>query len=146
LTVYSIGFTRKTAEQFFGALRGAGIRQLVDIRLHNSSTLAGFTKAADLPFFLRELCGAEYRHEPLLSPTEELFRGIKGRKIGWPEYEKGFLRLMAERRVAERFDRSLFAVPTVLLCSEPTADRCHRRLVLEHLNQRWGGPLRIRHL
>jgi uncharacterized protein (DUF488 family) len=146
LTVYSIGFTRKTAEQFFGALRGAGVRRLVDIRLHNSSTLAGFTKAADLPFLLREVCGAEYRHEPLLAPSEELFRAIKGRKIGWDEYAARFLRLMAERRVAQRFDRSLFTPTSVVLCSEPTADRCHRRLVLEHLSQRWGSVLRIQHL
>jgi uncharacterized protein (DUF488 family) len=146
LTVYSIGFTRKSAEQFFGALRRAGVQKLVDVRLHNSSTLAGFTKAADLPFFLREVCRAEYRHEPLLAPSEELFRAIKGRKIGWPEYEARFLRLMAERRVAQRFDPSLFTPTSVVLCSEPTADRCHRRLVLEHLSQRWDGGLTIRHL
>lgn len=100
MTVYSIGFTRKSAEQFFGALRAAGVRQLVDVRLHNSSTLAGFTKSADLPFFLREVCGAEYRHEPLLAPSEELFRAIKGRKIGWDEYAARFLRLLGDRRVS----------------------------------------------
>lgn len=144
---YSIGFTRKSAEAFFGALRQAGIRRLVDIRLRNASTLAGFTRGGDLPYFLRELvAGAEYVREPLLAPSDALFRGIKGRTLGWAEYERGFLALMAERRVDDRLDRTLFAVPTVLLCSEPSAARCHRRLVLEYLAPRWPGGLEIVHL
>jgi uncharacterized protein (DUF488 family) len=146
MQVYSIGFTKKTAERFFDALRQAGVRRLLDVRLHNSSTLAGFTKEADLPFFLRELCEAEYRHEPILAPSEELFRGIKGGRLSWPEYEAGFLRLMADRRVEDRLDRSVFSMRTVLLCSEVTADKCHRRLVLEYLNGKWGGLLEIVHL
>ncbi len=144
--VYSIGFTRKSAEKFFGALRNAGIRRLVDVRLHNSSMLAGFTKAGDLPFLLRELGGAEYRHELILAPSEDLFRAIKGGTIGWPEYERRFLQLMADRRVEDRLDRAIFSVPTVVLCSEPAADHCHRRLVLEYLDRRWGGGLEVVHL
>jgi uncharacterized protein (DUF488 family) len=145
-TAYSIGFTGKRAEEFFGLLRRAGIRRIVDVRLRNTSALAGFTRRGDLPFFLRELCGAEYRHEPLLSPSEALFRGIKGGTLAWPDYEKGFRRLMAERRVEARVDRALFDTPTALLCAEPIAEHCHRRLVLEYLNERWGDPLRIVHL
>jgi uncharacterized protein (DUF488 family) len=146
VTVYSIGFTQKTAERFFGTLKRAGIRRVVDVRLHNTNALAGFTRRGDLPFFLRELCGAEYRHEPLLSPSDALFRGIKGKTLAWPEYERGFRQLLAERRVEERVDRALFSVPTAVLCAEPTADHCHRRLVLEYLNARWGGGLEIVHL
>jgi uncharacterized protein (DUF488 family) len=145
MDVYSIGFTQKSAEQFFGALRQAGIRRLIDVRLHNVSQLAGFSKRDDLAYFLRELCGVEYIHEPLLAPTAELLDGYKKQKGSWDEYERLFLALLAERKVEERLDRSLFAGPAVLLCSEPTAENCHRRLVLEYLHGKW-GDLRAVHL
>ena len=145
MEVYSIGFTKKTAEQFFGLLKNAGIRRLLDVRLNNTSQLAGFTKKDDLQFFLREICGAEYLHEPLLAPTQEILDAYKKRKGSWAEYETGFLMLMSERRVEQELDKSVFSVPTVLLCSEPAADHCHRRLVLEYLKDRW-GDLTIEHL
>jgi len=145
--VYSIGFTQKTAEQFFGILKRAGIRRLVDVRLNNTSQLAAFAKRDDLSYFLREICGAEYVHEPLLAPTQELLDSIKKSKGPWAEYEAGFLELMRERRVDERVERRLlFELPTVLLCSEPTADCCHRRLVLEYLRERWRDGFEIVHL
>jgi uncharacterized protein (DUF488 family) len=137
--VYSIGFTKKTAEQFFGFLKRAGIRRLIDVRLNNVSQLAGFTKREDLQFFLKEICGADYQHEPLLAPTPEILDDYKKKKGAWSEYERKFLALMAERRIEERIDRSLFSIPTVLLCSEPTAEHCHRRLVLEYLRDKWGN-------
>ena len=137
MEVYTIGFTKRKAAEFFGALRSAGIQRLLDVRLNNSSQLAGFTKKEDLPFFLKELCGAEYIHEPLLAPTQELFDAYKKKKGSWQEYEQRFLALMSERKIEERIDRKLFEVPTVLLCSEATADRCHRRLVLEYLQDKW---------
>ena len=143
MEIYSIGFTKKTAAEFFGKLRAAGIRRLMDVRLHNSSQLAGFTKAEDLRFFLRELCGAEYVHEPLLAPTEELLAGIKKRTLPWEQYERRFLDILAERRVEERLDRGAFLVPTVLLCSEPTAEHCHRRLVIEYLREKWGDVVPV---
>jgi uncharacterized protein (DUF488 family) len=137
--VYTIGFTQKTAAQFFGALREAGIRRLLDIRLNNSSQLASFTKRDDLPFFLHEICGADYVHEPLLAPTQEILDAYKKQKGAWADYEQRFLALMAERRIEEHVDRRLLDGPTVLLCSEPTAEHCHRRLVAEYLQARWGG-------
>ena len=145
MEVYSIGFTQKRAADFFGLLREAGIRRLLDVRLNNSSQLAGFTKKEDLPYFLRELCRAEYVHEPLLAPTQELLDAYKKSKGSWQDYETAFLALMAERRIEERLPRDLFAKPTALLCSEPTAAQCHRRLVLEYLQAQW-GDLRITHL
>lgn len=139
MQVYTIGFTQKTAAEFFGLLRTASIRRLVDVRLNRDSQLAGFAKAQDLPFFLRELCGAEYRHEPLLAPAEGLFQGLRKKAIDWRRFEERFLQLMAEREVESRLSPALFDVPTVLLCSEPTAERCHRRLVVEYLQKQWGG-------
>jgi uncharacterized protein (DUF488 family) len=145
MKVYSIGFTKKTAVDFFTALRQAEIRRLLDVRLHNASQLAGFTKRDDLPFFLKELCGADYRHEPLLTPTLDLLEGYRKKRISWQEYEPRFLALLAERAVEKKLDRKLFQIPTVLLCSEATATRCHRRLILEYLQEKWGG-LEIVHL
>ena len=145
MEIYSIGFTQKTAEHFFGLLKRAGIRRLLDVRLNNVSQLAGFTKREDLQFFLKEICGADYQHEPLLAPTQEILDDYKKKKGSWSEYETKFLTLMAERRIEEKIDRSQFSIPTVLLCSEPTAEHCHRRLVLEHLRDKW-GDLEVTHL
>ena len=145
MEVYTIGFTKRSAADFFGALKQAGIRRLLDVRLNNSSQLAGFTKRDDLPFFLREICGAEYRHEPILAPTQDLLDAYKKNNGSWKEYEVRFLQLMVDRRIEEKLDRSVFSLATVLLCSENTADRCHRRLVLEYLQEKWGN-LTIVHL
>ena len=145
MEVYSIGFTKKTAEQFFGLLKGAGIHRLLDVRLNNVSQLAGFSKREDLQYFLQEICGADYRHEPLLAPTKEMLDSYKKEKGSWEEYERRFLKLMADRKVEEKLDEGIFAVPTVLLCSEPEPDHCHRRLVLEYLQQKWSN-LTIHHL
>lgn len=145
MEVYSIGFTKKTAEQFFGALKKAGIRSLLDVRLNNISQLAGFAKRDDLRYFLREICGADYTHEPLLAPTQEMLDDYKKRKGTWQEYEQKFLALMSDRQIEDKINRSIFALPTVLLCSELKPDNCHRRLVLEYLAKKW-GDLTIRHL
>lgn len=139
MEIYTIGFTKKTAAQFFGILRGAGIKQLLDVRLNNSSQLAGFTRRDDLRFFLQELCAADYIHEPRLAPTQALLDAYKKQRGSWQAYEQDFLALMQERRIEEQMNPELFAIPTVLLCSEPTAEHCHRRLVLEYLHGKWGG-------
>jgi uncharacterized protein (DUF488 family) len=145
MEIYSIGFTKKTAQQFFDILRREKIRRLLDVRLNNISQLAGFTKRDDLKYFLREICNAEYLHEPLLAPTQEILDAYKKKKGSWQEYEQKFLALMSERNIEQKIDRSMFSVPTVLLCSEPTPERCHRRLVLEYLSSKWGN-YSVRHL
>lgn len=145
MEVFTIGFTKRSAADFFGALKRAGIERLVDVRLNNSSQLAAFTKRDDLPYFLHEICGAGYVHEPLLAPTQEMLDAYKKRKGSWQEYERLFLQLMADRGIEKQIGRDLFAVPTVLLCSEPTAEHCHRRLVCEYLQQMWSN-LTVTHL
>ena len=145
MEVYTAGFTHTTAEAFFGTLRRVGIKRLLDVRLNNVSQLAGFSKRDDLRYFLRELCAAEDLHEPLLAPTQELLDEYRKAKGSWETYERRFLALMREREIERRIDRGLFAVPTVLLCSEATAEHCHRRLVAEYLRDAW-GDLTITHL
>lgn len=145
MEIYTIGFTKHSAEGFFGKLRGAGVTRLVDVRLNNVSQLSGFAKRDDLRYFLRELCDADYVHQPLLAPDQELLDDYKKNKGSWAEYKVGFRSLMERRRVEERVSKDLFDGVTVLLCSEHTAEHCHRRLVVEYLNDRWGG-LRAVHL
>jgi uncharacterized protein (DUF488 family) len=118
---------------------------LIDVRLNNTSQLAAFAKRDDLQYFLRELCGAEYRHEPALAPTEDILADYKKKRIAWEEYETRFVDLLIERAVEKNVDRRLFDVPAVLLCSEPSADRCHRRLAAEYLAGKWDG-VKIVHL
>ena len=119
-------------------MKDAGIRRLLDVRLNNASRLAGFARRADLPFFLERLCSAEYLHEPRLAPTREILDTYRNGG-GWAGYEGAFLDLLRERRVEETLDRDLFKGPTVLLCSEAGPEHCHRRLVLEYLDRKWGG-------
>jgi len=145
MQLYTIGFTQRPADDFFGALRRAGVKRLLDVRLNNTSQLAGFTKREHLPYFLRELCGADYVHEPLLAPSQDLFVFRRKQHGAWDEYERGYRRLLAEREVERRLNPELFSGPTVLLCTEPAAAECHRRLAAEYLQQQWGG-LQITHL
>ncbi|MHB0939920.1 MAG: DUF488 domain-containing protein [Armatimonadota bacterium] len=132
MEIRTIGFTQKSAARFFGLLKEAGIRRLLDIRLNNVSQLAGFTRRDDLQYFLREICGAEYLHEPLLAPTKEILDAYRETK-DWDTYEHGFIALITKRRIETLFPPNYFAVPTVLLCSEPMSEQCHRRLVAEYL-------------
>jgi uncharacterized protein (DUF488 family) len=143
--ICTIGFTQTTAERFFARLADAGVDRLLDVRLNNSSQLAGFAKAKDLPFFLREVVGATYKHEPMLAPSQQMLDAYKKRKGDWATYERDFLALMDRRRIDEVLSPVDFEARTVLLCSEPTAEHCHRRLVAEFLAARW-HDVRIVHL
>ncbi len=145
MEIYTIGFTQTTAEHFFRRLADAGVDRLLDVRLNNSSQLAGFAKSQDLSYFLRELIGASYEHDPRLAPTQELLDEYRKRRGSWEAYEHAFMNLMSERRIESMLSPSDFEVPTALLCSEATADRCHRRLVCEYLAEHW-ADVRAVHL
>ena len=144
LAVYTIGFTRKHADQFFPLLQAAGVRRVLDIRLNNASQLAGFTKRDDLPYFLRAIANIDYVHLPQFAPSVDIFTAYKKRKGAWSVYEEQFMGLMAERHVEESVSRELID-GGCLLCSEVTAEHCHRRLVAEYLQSKW-GKLEIIHL
>ena len=143
--VTTIGFTQSSAEHFFDRLIGAGVRKLVDVRVHNTSQLAGFAKADDLVWFLRKLGNIDYAHEPLLAPTHEMLKAYRKEKGDWAEYERNFRALMRQRRIEAQFRPDAFA-GACLLCSEATPHHCHRRLVCEYLNDAWGGALTVQHL
>jgi uncharacterized protein (DUF488 family) len=137
LEICTIGFTQTTAEHFFKRLAGANVKRLLDVRLNNSSQLAGFAKARDLPYFLLELVGATYEHEPLLAPTKDLLDAYKQHKGDWAAYETDFLAVMDKRRIHEVLSPCDFERRTALLCTEAIAQHCHRRLVCEYLTTRW---------
>lgn len=144
MTIFTIGFTKKSAETFFSSLQRAGVKRLVDIRLNNVSQLAGFTKRDDLKYFLRAICGIEYVHLPALAPTAEILDPYKKVKRGdWDLYERQFIELMTRRRI-EDTPRELMD-GACLLCSEQTPEHCHRRLVVEYLRRSW-GDVQIQHL
>ena len=137
MAIYTAGFAEWTAEQFFGELKQRQVDQLIDVRLNNVSQLAGFAKKKDLEYLLRVICGAEYRHEPLLAPTAEMLKDYRSKKTSWTEYERLFTLLLAERRVESVLSRQILDGNPVFLCSEHKPDHCHRRLALEYLEERW---------
>ena len=144
----TIGFTGKTAEEFFTLLSNAGVQQVIDIRQNRSGQLSGFSKHPDLSFFLKKIAGVEYRHEPLLAPAPEILKTYRRTK-DWPSYETDFLAAMKERRVPASLDTSSWSPQVSLLCSEPGPEKCHRRLVAELLATCWrerGDAVEIRHL
>jgi uncharacterized protein (DUF488 family) len=144
MKLYTIGFTKKTAEYFFRALKKADIKRIVDVRLNNVSQLAGFAKRNDLEYFAREICDADYVHLPDLAPTKEILDAYKKNKGSWREYEDRFLNLMKKRRIEETVPKELLD-QGCLLCSEDKPHHCHRRLVAEYLNEHWGS-VSIEHL
>ena len=139
MEIYSIGFTQKSAREFFDTLKAHGIERLLDVRLNNTSQLAAFAKQADLTYFLHEICGAAYEHEPLLAPTQDILDEFKKRKGSWEDYSEAYLSLIRSRKVESVLSRDSFLKKTVLLCSESTPEHCHRRLALEYLQQHWEG-------
>lgn len=139
MKIFTIGFTKKSAETFFSRLQQAGVKRLIDVRLNNVSQLAGFTKRDDLRYFTNAICGIEYVHMPELAPTASILDPYKKRKNGdWALYETQFMDLMKSRRVEETIARDMLD-GGCLLCSEETPHQCHRRLVAEYLRDKWGG-------
>lgn len=137
MKLYTIGFTKKTARQFFESLKRAGVKRLVDIRLNNVSQLAAFAKKDDLEYFANAICGISYHHFPQLAPTQDILDALKKHKGAWSDYEVKFQKLMEDRRAIEKLEHSFFEEPCCLLCSEATPEHCHRRLVAEAMKKRW---------
>ena len=144
MKLFTIGFTKKSAEVFFTRLSQAGVKRLVDIRLNNVSQLAGFAKKDDLRYFSKAICNIPYEHVPDLAPTEDMPDAFKKKKGDWEIYECEFLDLMRTRRI-EDSARSVLLDGDCLLCSEVTPEHCHRRLVAEYLRDKWGS-VQIEHI
>lgn len=144
MKLFTIGFTKKSAEDFFTKLKRSGAKRVVDVRLNNVSQLAGFAKRNDLEFFLREICGMDYVHLPDLAPTQDILDEYKKNKGDWSVYEQKFLDLMRRRQIERKIDRAVVA-DGCLLCSEEKPHHCHRRLVAEYLKSHW-GDIEVSHI
>jgi uncharacterized protein (DUF488 family) len=137
MKLFTIGFTQKTARRFFELLRENGIERVIDIRLHPDGQLAGFSKKEDLTYFLEALNQCDYRYIPALAPSDEILKAYRT-DHDWLKYAQEFDALMDERGIPETLNRGLFEDKMCcLLCSEPTAEKCHRRLVAERLAEAW---------
>ncbi|MGH8249033.1 MAG: DUF488 family protein [Gammaproteobacteria bacterium] len=143
MRIFTIGFTKTTAESFFSRLKNSGASKVIDVRLNNVSQLAGFAKRDDLRYFAKAICGIDYRHLPSLAPTPEMLEGFKKKHGSWSDYERKFLDLMASRQI-EKMDREQLD-GGCLLCSEDRPHHCHRRLVAEYLKEKW-ADVEIKHL
>ncbi|MEH2092226.1 hypothetical protein CDG77_02625 [Nostoc sp. 'Peltigera membranacea cyanobiont' 213] len=144
INLFTIGFTQKTAQKFFETLVKSGVKRVIDTRLNNVSQLAGFTKKSDLEYFLQKIGNIEYTHIIELAPTKEILDEYKKNKGDWAVYEQKFLRLIAEREIEKKFKPEILD-GGCLLCSEAKPHQCHRRLVAEYLNGKWGN-VKICHL
>lgn len=145
MKIFTIGFTRTSAEHFFGRLQDAGVAGLVDVRLKTGSQLSGFAKKQDLAFFTSRILSIPYRHELLLAPTDSALADYRARRLGWQDYANVYLDTLADRQV----DRQLTPEALdgmCLLCSEDKPHFCHRRLAAEFLRDRWGRQVEIVHL
>lgn len=130
--LFTIGFTKKTAEEFFNHLKDSGVFTVVDIRLNNTSQLAGFSKYPDIEYFLHSICGIEYIHEPMFSPSENTLKRYKKKEIDWNTYKEEFNQTMNERNISTLIKEKYLNLDNVcLLCSEPTPDNCHRSIIAE---------------
>lgn len=144
MNLFTIGFTKKSAEYFFTKLNRSGAKRVVDVRLNNVSQLAGFAKRKDLQFFLQEICHMDYVHMPELAPTQDILDEYKKNKGDWSVYERKFLDLMGKREIEKKIDPAMIS-DGCLLCSEDKPHHCHRRLVAEYLKEHW-GDINIQHL
>jgi uncharacterized protein (DUF488 family) len=147
-TIFTIGFTKKSAEEFFRLLQEAQVRRLIDIRENRVGQLAGFAKYPDLAYFLDRITGIAYSYQPMFAPSPEIRDALRKTR-DWAQFEKSFLKLMKQRKVLEVADPRLFEGKVALLCSEAEAEKCHRRLVAEMLAQHWssqGHTIEVKHL
>jgi len=145
MQTFTIGFTKKTAEQFFNLLRAHDVKQILDVRLNNTSQLSGFAKKNDLRFFLEQLCGIDYVSIPEWVPTKDMLSAYQKKQISWDEYALRFMDLMAMRQIERLLDPDILQ-GGCLLCSEHQPHFCHRKLVLDYLQSSWQQTIDVVHL
>lgn len=145
MDIYTIGFTKKSAKEFFSILGDNKVSKVYDIRLNNSNQLAGFSKGRDLEFFLSSISNIEYSHEVMFAPTKEILDNYKKKNITWDEYEKLYIKLLEERSIYKYVEeKNILREGICFLCSEPTEKECHRRLLVEYLSKKYN--IVIKHL
>ncbi len=132
MKLFTIGFTKKSAEEFFEILRKNNIKRIIDVRLNTKSQLSGFAKQNDLVYFLKQIINVEYQYMPDLAPTKELLAGYQKKQVSWEQYEKEYVAILDKREILSNIDYSTFE-SACFLCSESGAKQCHRRLAAEYI-------------
>lgn len=146
MRIYTMGFSQKSAKRFFELLRDNEVDCLVDVRLNNVSQLSGFAKSADLQYFLKEILNIQYLHNVLYAPTKDILDSYRAKKIDWSAYEEKYNSLLHSRQIDKVFFECTKNYKNIcLLCSEPTAEKCHRRLMAEYLKEK-SPSIEIRHI
>lgn len=138
MNLFTIGFTGKSAEKFFGLLKSSKATKLIDIRINRTSQLAGFAKEQDLEFFLPKLAGMDYFVREDLAPTKELLSSYRDKEINWEEFAQKYQALLEQRGSLESLDSEVFD-NAVLLCSENEPEKCHRTLLAELISKKFVG-------
>jgi uncharacterized protein (DUF488 family) len=144
MRILTIGFTKKSAQDFFTRLSNARVATIVDVRLNNVSQLAGFSKKDDLKYFAKTICDIKYLHEPCMAPKQSMLDEYKKKTHDWAAYEEKFISLIRERKIESSVAKEEMQ-DACLLCSEDKPHHCHRRLVAEYLRDAW-GDVEIVHL
>jgi uncharacterized protein (DUF488 family) len=144
MKLFTIGFTGKSAEEFFSILTKNKVSTVIDIRLNNNNMFAGFTKKENFPYVLRHLAGIDYIEMRSCTPTDELLNNLKNEEITWSEYKKQYLKLLKEQKVVEKFSKKILS-RACLLCAEPEPDYCHRKLLADYLSKNFDGIV-VEHL
>ena len=143
MNLFTIGFSQKSAEEFFNILKSNNVIRLIDIRLNNKSQLAGFTNVKHLPYFLK-IHDIDYLYRPDFAPSKELLNGYKNKTVSWKEYEIEYNKILSQRKILKELNWNIFK-DSVLLCSEPTPEQCHRKLLAEYLAKN-NLDIKIKHL
>jgi uncharacterized protein (DUF488 family) len=143
VSLYTIGFTKHTAEDFFETLKSASVRKLIDIRINKTSQLAGFAKGTDLPYLLRVSAGIAYEAIENLAPSKELLKRYRSKEISWDSFENMYLEQIKSSGSLETLKPNDFE-NACLLCSEHSSEKCHRRVLAEEMHKLWG--IKVVHL
>ena len=153
MNLFSIGFTQKNAEEFFGLLKDNNIDCLIDIRLNPNGQLSRFAFEKDLPYFLDKLAnGCKYAHRVDLAPQNELLKEVrtKGSEMSknYKLFEIEFNKYLEDKSNIKNFVEQFKGFNNVaLLCSEHTTEKCHRRLVSDMLIKYFGNDIKfVKHL
>lgn len=144
MNIYTIGFTKKSAKYFFETIQSSNIDVVIDIRLNNTSQLAGFSKYPDIKFFLNELVNCEYIHDFKFAPSENILKDYKNKLIDWYGYVEQFDKMMSNEMICKYIKNNYSDYKgknICLLCSEESHERCHRSLVALYFKQVFGGSI-----
>lgn len=149
IKLFNIGFTQKTAKEFFGIIKAHKIDCLVDVRLNPNGQLSRFAFEKDLPFFLSELAnGCQYRHRVDLAPTKELLKEVRDKSCPMSKDYKLF-EIAYRKQIETQSHISNFVKEfgkyenVVLLCSEPTNEKCHRRVLSNLLLKKFENDIKF---